>query len=250
MRPAKEDCLHGRRTHTPENLRGGFSLIELLTVVAIISILAAILIPVTHNVLRAGRTVSDASNLRTIALANQMYAADNAGQSVMAYGIPPEGGTVLWYQDLRPYLGYEKERDKEVNIFISPSDPEEGGRLASPPIVDWSRRSYSVNYGIRIYVSANVYKRRTLTTMDPSKMIFACNHKATEIGTHGIMTTSQASMDLIPLDWHSVYGSAQFVFIDGHVEMIQVELVDLKNKDKEGSRYGDWSAYYEMETRD
>lgn len=222
----------------------GFSLIELLTVIAIIAILSAILTPVVKNVLRNGRSATNASNLRTIALANQLYAAENNGESVMAFSAAETGLSLLWYQELRPYVGFVKERKGEVEPFISPCDPNEGGRVGGVVVQDWQRRSYSVNYNIRTYSTGQIYKRVPMSGMDPSKMIFACDHRAIEIGTHGIMPSSQASLDMIPLDWHNDYGSAQFVFLDGHVEMIPVKDVMPKEDDSEPGRYKEWSAFY------
>lgn len=57
--------------------KNGFTLIELMIVIAIIAILAAVLVP---NFIRAramGQLTSCKSNLRTIATAVEMYAVDN-----------------------------------------------------------------------------------------------------------------------------------------------------------------------------
>ncbi len=56
-----------------------FTLIELLTVVAIIGILAAILIPVIGRIRQSARTSNCARNLSGFATAFQLYAADNKG---------------------------------------------------------------------------------------------------------------------------------------------------------------------------
>lgn len=65
-------CLIGVRQHA-------FTLVELLTVVAIIGILAAIVIPVTANVRRKAHQSACASNLRQIGAANLLYTADHKG---------------------------------------------------------------------------------------------------------------------------------------------------------------------------
>ncbi len=57
-----------------------FTLIELLTVIAIIGILGAILIPVAASVRESGRRSLCLSNLRQIAVATQVFAADHEGQ--------------------------------------------------------------------------------------------------------------------------------------------------------------------------
>lgn len=54
-----------------------FTLIELLTVIAIIGILAAIVIPTVGSVREKAQRAVDANNLREIAKATMIYAADN-----------------------------------------------------------------------------------------------------------------------------------------------------------------------------
>lgn len=61
------------------NSRRGFTLVELLTVIAIIGILAAIIIPVVGNVRTSAKRTQGLSNLRQIAVAGLSYAQDNRG---------------------------------------------------------------------------------------------------------------------------------------------------------------------------
>lgn len=57
--------------------RGAFTLIELLTVIAIIGILAALIFPTVGKVRETAQRTVDANNLREIVKAAQIYAADN-----------------------------------------------------------------------------------------------------------------------------------------------------------------------------
>jgi len=68
---------HGTRV----TRRDAFTLIELLVVVAIISILAAILLPTLNKARDAGKRAACVSNLRQIGVALIMYASDNSSQA-------------------------------------------------------------------------------------------------------------------------------------------------------------------------
>ncbi len=59
--------------------RPAFTLVELLAVVAIVGVLAAILVPVTRAVRLSARASVSASNLRQLAAATHAYIADNKG---------------------------------------------------------------------------------------------------------------------------------------------------------------------------
>ena len=95
----------------------GFTVIELLTVIAIIAILAAILIPSINKVKARALEASKLSNYRQFFIANTMYASDNDGFSVVGTDKrPPEyrtteyvnnGGNSSphWSWLLAPYTG-------------------------------------------------------------------------------------------------------------------------------------------------
>src|SRR5260221_13563907 len=84
---------------------GGFTLIEVLVVVTIIGILAALLFPVLAQARESGRRASCASNLRQLGSAFKMYAQDNDERLPHQAYVPPEGGNLTaWDVMLRPYV--------------------------------------------------------------------------------------------------------------------------------------------------
>jgi len=139
--------------------RRGFTLIELLVVIAIIGILAAMVFPVFARARESARKAVCLSNVKNIALAMQMYLADN-NDSFWPYEHRPEvtdyfdtiylNGYGTWWADegghcatatrANPYLRvpvvldeYTKNRD----VWRCPSAKVEGGAYFINPIPDW-----------------------------------------------------------------------------------------------------------------
>lgn len=67
----------------------GFTLVELLVVLAIIAVLAALLLPVLASAKQAGHRVRCLSNLRQVGIAIQSYADDHSGQIPYGPKAPP-----------------------------------------------------------------------------------------------------------------------------------------------------------------
>jgi iron complex transport system substrate-binding protein len=74
-----------------------FTLIELLMVIAIIGILAAMLLPVLSRGKLSAQCAVCQSNLRELGLANQMYWSDNAGNSFEYEIGPTNSGVLYWF---------------------------------------------------------------------------------------------------------------------------------------------------------
>ncbi len=139
--------------------RKGFTLIELLVVIAIIGILAAMVFPVFARARESARKAVCLSNVKNIALAFQMYLADNNDtlppeehrREVLDYfNLAPGGREDGWDVDedgdchrarqSNPYLRipvildeYVKNRD----VWRCPSAKVEGGAGGVIPIPDW-----------------------------------------------------------------------------------------------------------------
>src|SRR5688572_26785356 len=91
-------------------MSGAFTLIELLVVVAILSILAALLLPVLARARDRGRQTTCLAHLRQLAIAHQLYVRDWDEQFPAWWqeGPPrpePFGPRVYWPEMLRPYTG-------------------------------------------------------------------------------------------------------------------------------------------------
>src|SRR5689334_20090171 len=97
--------------------RRGFSLIELLVVVAIIAILASLLFPALAKSKEKSKAAKCQSNLRQLGLAAMMFEEDN---QVYPVGWVSQAGALLWYSQLQPYLG-RAVTNKGQGVFICPS---------------------------------------------------------------------------------------------------------------------------------
>jgi prepilin-type N-terminal cleavage/methylation domain-containing protein len=99
----------------------GFTLIEILIVVAVLALLAAILFPIFARARENARRASCASNLKQLATAAVMYAQDYDERTVpgfIRYAPPPDFTSFArWNELLQPYL-----KNQQVNICPSAGD--------------------------------------------------------------------------------------------------------------------------------
>ncbi|HBO57640.1 MAG TPA: hypothetical protein DD622_04300 [Opitutae bacterium] len=108
-------------TINPISGQRAFTLIELLTVIAIVGILAAILLPAIGGMRSRALETKKLSMYRQYAIANTMYAADNKG-----YTCPTKKNNVEhedWRLFLQPYLVQEDKNIWKNRIDVMYIDP-------------------------------------------------------------------------------------------------------------------------------
>lgn len=126
-------------TGTSRQKKGGFTLIEMLVVVAVLGILAALLFPAIGSARGRAQTSGCASNLRQIGVAANAYAMDNGGR-LPPYSIDPDyaktvlnGNVAQYWSDkmfLGNYLGNQRsygllDTNRPTGALICPADTQQ-----------------------------------------------------------------------------------------------------------------------------
>jgi prepilin-type N-terminal cleavage/methylation domain-containing protein/prepilin-type processing-associated H-X9-DG protein len=99
-----------------KSLAAAFTLVELLTVIAIIGILAAIILPVTAKVRQNARTAQCLSNIRQIAMANVLFAGENKGQLLVDAGAKRRGDGDLISPEVTQHGNWQKALASYMNL--------------------------------------------------------------------------------------------------------------------------------------
>lgn len=208
--------------------RAAFTLIELLTVIAIVGVLAGILIATVGSVRANARTAVCQSNLRQMGAAFLLYAADNRGQLPM----PQENGVIwpqnTWMHKLQPHLEQRKVRTTTENVQLA-----FGGVFGCPakPDRDLSRPgdAYRISYGMNTFDAANAGEsskyiaRRVqelahpaITMLVMDRGMFNAQGEPVSMGPY-VINRNYIYRDAIGL-WHG--GKDNVLFVDGHVEAL------------------------------
>lgn len=208
----------------------GFSLIELLIVVAIVGIFMALLVPALNQAKAKGKTVACLGQLQQFAAAAQMYSGDNSGYLVLNPTTTETNGwaggnmqdatqvtntTLLRQGKLFPYVGRSE-------LFHCPADsaPTATGGLRA--------RSYSMNswIGSRTMESAGAVARsfRTfvrdaeLAVGGPAMLWFMADEHEATIDDGFFLVTMDDSQPFVSLPAFRHQNGFALNFVDGHVE--------------------------------
>ncbi len=213
----------------------GFTLIEVLVVVAIISVVLAVLFPTLHRARSLARRLKCAGNLRQIAVAWHLYLDDHDGAFLKGPNMNTQFGGIKVNDDetderpLNRYLG--QRADVSVSdhrsVFYCPGDTRTNNVLGKV-FFEQDGNSYQ----------ANSYLVGPDLLPDSSELNRALNEKLGRLTVQGITaepsrlllvgdTHWRTQWEPVPFEldvavWHVRPGFFSIAFLDGHVDFIQI----------------------------
>jgi len=203
---------------------GGFTLVEIVVVIAIVGVLAAMVFPVAIKTREMSRRATCVSNLRQIGMAFSMYLADWDG------AFPNTGDPYLWMGrrwrwPLAEYLGEQSVRDP-----AHPEDPLRSVRtpevLVCPSDSTARERWDTTSYG---YCAAFYHTPGQIAAMTADDLWkedrFPCvtqhEERVTYPGSKVLVAEWLTNHSSVQTGWWDWRGARNYLFVDGHVRYLR-----------------------------
>lgn len=195
----------------------GFTLVELLVVVGVISVLVMLLLPAVTNSREAGRGSLCASRMRQLGLAVTLYASEHADEFPRSQHSAFTHREQVWSRSLAPYLQSNSNRWSELlkTVYRCPSDT----RTGSTP-----------SYGVNVYFEVGpdddyegkpqTWRHRADVRRPAGTLHFAENASEADHMMPNFWASTAEAQDVASRRHR---GLASYTFVDGHVETRSLE---------------------------
>lgn len=214
-----------------------FTLLELLIVIAIIAILAAILLPALGKVKELGKQSKCASNQRQLGMAFQSYASDFNDFYISSYN--PTASLKFWFS-LMSDMGY---------IKLSPTGQKKGILFcpSSSYADSYDCTNYAPNSGLHTFNA--LPSVRLSNVKNPSMTVEITPGPPSASGTYlayhlSLLNSSSSRVNVLPkeiapLATQGATGTATLLFLGGrHAGKINMTFADGHVSSKNGGEYG------------
>jgi prepilin-type N-terminal cleavage/methylation domain-containing protein len=240
---------------------GAFTLVELLLVIAVIAILAALLMPALAAAQARSKRVACLDNLKQSALSFQMYTADNDGKLAQNYPLG-EGGSNSWVLGSMKVPSDSTNKTlirqakffpyaSQVTLYRCPSDPsrtEDAPRVRSYSMNGWIGSRYMETYpgptGYRTFV-----RDSELAVAGPAKLWVIIDEHEASIDDAWFPVTMDDSQPFASFPATRHQGSYGLNFADGHAEFYKLQ--DPESRIAEGpgrANNPDWQRLKQVTT--
>ncbi len=228
----------GFSKHTRPTCRNGFTLAELLVVVALVGMLTATLLPNLRRVRDQAQRVACASNLRRIALAWQQYMLEGNDRFLQAinaninYG--GQQGNQSAFRGPKPLnrqMGIPEVVDNGAEVFRCPKDT--GSNVVRPSSFEVHGNSYDANPFLIGQDQTNFWRNRR----NPSRAVLKkANDRLPDL-IRSRVTTNESDLILFGdygwmhhwnfdssqrIEWHKQPCHYNLAFLDGHVAFTKI----------------------------
>ncbi len=199
-------------TSLPRARSGAFTLIEMLVVIAIIAVLAAILFPVFARARENARRSSCQSNLKQIGLGVLQYTQDNDERFPPLYlsSTQPLGN---WAQAIFPYV-------KSAQVYRCPSNPRNETALvygAPKPVIG---ASYAANPRLLSYSGDSTHALSEVAAASTKILVGETGAEQPGFGFEDWLTPAQWGQ-MAENGFMGHLGTGNFLFADGHVKALK-----------------------------
>jgi len=231
--------------HSCRCIPGGFTLVELLVAIVIISILAAMLLPTLRVAINAGRDITCKNNLKQIGFSFLMYADSSGGRlptSSSDVGLPTQFSWMVlsaFYSGLindMSNTAWNTTVAKTVlsgnSLFSCPSDQSrysDGNLKTNYAINAWYYMPKVILPGGESFLGVGICFRKLSSIPQGSELVMASDYKSSVLNSGnqfrhwqstGSGYTYDPALEAMADKWlrHGAgAGSGNFVFVDGHV---------------------------------